>query len=81
MVDYQARATGAASEDEQQKQHPLALLVVDSIQTMVCDAGGFGATGGVSQVRESMALLLRLAKTTKVPVVGMYDTDDTRRWR
>jgi len=48
---------------------PLSLLVIDSIQTMVCDAGGSSAAGGVTQVRECVAQLLRLAKTTQIPIV------------
>lgn len=44
------------------------LLVVDSIQT-VGVAEISGAPGGVAQVRESAARLVRLAKTTGVPVV------------
>jgi len=46
-----------------------SLIVIDSIQTMVCEAGGSSSAGGISQVRESMALLLRLAKTTQVPIL------------
>mmetsp|Transcript_5724 Transcript_5724/g.13699 ORF Transcript_5724/g.13699 Transcript_5724/m.13699 type:complete len:783 (+) Transcript_5724:139-2487(+) len=46
-----------------------SLIVIDSIQTMVCEAGGSSSAGGISQVRESMALLLRLAKTTKIPIL------------
>lgn len=66
IVQYEAQL----AQPEHSTKQPLALVVVDSIQTMVCDAAGFGTTGGVSQVRESMGLLLRLAKTTNVPVVG-----------
>mmetsp|Transcript_27149 Transcript_27149/g.64957 ORF Transcript_27149/g.64957 Transcript_27149/m.64957 type:complete len:809 (+) Transcript_27149:647-3073(+) len=52
---------------------PLApsLLIIDSIQTMVCESGGSSSAGGISQVRESMALLLRLAKTTKIPILAI----------
>jgi len=46
-----------------------SLIVIDSIQTMVCEAGGSSSAGGISQVRESMALLLRLAKTTQIPIL------------
>lgn len=46
-----------------------SLIVIDSIQTMVCEAGGASSAGGISQVRESMALLLRLAKTTQIPIL------------
>ena len=48
---------------------PPSLLVVDSIQTMVCHAGGSSAAGGVTQMRECVALLLRLAKSTGIPIL------------
>jgi len=48
---------------------PPSLIVIDSIQTMVCEAGGSSSAGGISQVRESVALLLRLAKTTQIPIL------------
>ncbi|HEX9615478.1 MAG TPA: DNA repair protein RadA [Bacteroidota bacterium] len=44
------------------------LIVIDSIQTMY-RPGLESAPGSVSQVRESTALLLRLAKTRGVPIV------------
>ncbi len=47
---------------------PPTLLVVDSIQTIYCDAAT-GSPGGISQVRECMALLLRLAKSTHIPII------------
>ena len=47
---------------------PPSLLIVDSIQTIYCDAGT-GSPGGISQVRECMALLLRLAKSTNIPII------------
>jgi len=43
------------------------LAVIDSIQT-VTDAGFEGSAGSVTQVRESAARLMRLAKETGVPV-------------
>ena len=43
------------------------LVIVDSIQTMY-RSGLESAPGSVSQVRESTALLLRLAKTKNIPV-------------
>jgi DNA repair protein RadA/Sms len=46
-----------------------SLMVLDSIQTMMCDAGGSSASGGVTQVRECVALLLRLAKSTGIPII------------
>jgi DNA repair protein RadA/Sms len=70
--------------DEEDRRVPLqhqtpSLLVIDSIQTMVCDAGGSSAPGGVTQVRECVALLLRLAKSTGVPVllIGHVTKDGT----
>jgi DNA repair protein RadA/Sms len=44
------------------------MLVVDSIQTLQCEAVD-GAPGGVTQVRESTARLVRFAKETGVVVV------------
>ncbi len=44
------------------------LIIIDSIQTMY-RPGLESAPGSVSQVRESTALLLRLAKTRAIPVV------------
>lgn len=46
-----------------------SLLIVDSIQTMVCDAAGSSAPGGITQVRESVGLFLRLAKSTGTAVI------------
>src|SRR6202163_3260533 len=43
------------------------LVIVDSIQT-VTDAGFEGSAGSVTQVRESAARLMRLAKETGVPI-------------
>jgi DNA repair protein RadA/Sms len=43
------------------------LVIVDSIQTMF-RPGLESAPGSVSQVRESAALLLRLAKTRGIPI-------------
>jgi DNA repair protein RadA/Sms len=47
----------------------ISLLVIDSIQTMVCDAGGTSYAGGITQVRECVAMFLRLAKSTNIPVL------------
>jgi DNA repair protein RadA/Sms len=44
-----------------------ALAIIDSIQT-VTDAGFEGSAGSVTQVRESAARLMRLAKEINVPV-------------
>jgi DNA repair protein RadA/Sms len=52
-----------------QKPLPLSLVVIDSIQTMVCDAGGASFAGGITQVRECVAMFLRLAKSTGIPIV------------
>jgi DNA repair protein RadA/Sms len=43
--------------------------VIDSIQTMICDNGGASSAGGVTQVRECVALYLRLAKATGIPII------------
>ncbi len=45
-----------------------SLLVVDSIQTLTCDDSP-SAPGSVTQVRESAARLLTMAKTENIPVV------------
>lgn len=50
------------------EQYAPSLIVVDSIQTMMSE-DVTGSPGGVSQVRECMALLLRLAKSTKIPII------------
>src|SRR4029077_14175130 len=46
---------------------PPALVIIDSIQT-VTDAGFEGSAGSVTQVRESAARLIRLAKEIGVPI-------------
>lgn len=46
-----------------------SLIVIDSIQTMVCDAAGASSVGGITQVRECVGLFLRLAKSTGVPIM------------
>lgn len=51
------------------KTQPPSLILVDSIQTMICDAGGHSAAGGVTQMRECVALLLRMAKSTSIPII------------
>jgi len=56
------------TSDDFPRSKPPALVVIDSIQTMICDAGGFSAAGGVTQVRECVALFLRLSKTTNIPI-------------
>lgn len=55
-------------EDDMPAPLPPSLLIVDSIQTIYCDAAN-GSPGGISQVRECMALLLRLAKSTNIPII------------
>ena len=49
------------------QREPPDLIIVDSIQTMY-RPGLESAPGSVSQVRESTALLLRLAKTEGIPI-------------
>lgn len=46
-----------------------SLVVIDSIQTMLCDAAGSSSVGGITQVRECVGLFLRLAKSTGVPII------------
>ena len=46
-----------------------SLVIIDSIQTMLCDSGGSSAAGGITQVRECVGLFLRLAKSTGVPIM------------
>mmetsp|Transcript_35518 Transcript_35518/g.62340 ORF Transcript_35518/g.62340 Transcript_35518/m.62340 type:complete len:81 (+) Transcript_35518:241-483(+) len=48
---------------------PPSLVVIDSIQTMLCDTAGSSAAGGITQVRECVGLFLRLAKSTSVPIM------------
>src|SRR6202049_3210228 len=53
-----------------------ALVIIDSIQT-VADAGFEGSAGSVTQVRESAARLMRLAKEIGVPIfLGGHVTKD-----
>ena len=49
------------------RAHAPMLAIIDSIQT-VTDAGFEGSAGSVTQVRESAARLMRLAKEINVPV-------------
>jgi DNA repair protein RadA/Sms len=57
---------------------PPLLAIIDSIQT-VTDAGFEGSAGSVTQVRESAARLMRLAKEIGVPIflVGHVTKDGT----
>jgi DNA repair protein RadA/Sms len=57
-----------STQDDAPAPLPPSLLIVDSIQTIYCEAAT-GSPGGISQVRECMALLLRLAKTTNIPII------------
>lgn len=61
-------AASADSTEAILRSKPPVLVIIDSIQTMVCDAGGSSAAGGITQVRECVALFLRLAKSTGIPV-------------
>lgn len=61
-IDY-----NSVDNAHQSNQVP-SLLVIDSIQTMTCDAGGSSSAGGITQVRECVALFLRLAKSTGIPI-------------
>lgn len=53
---------------EHVEQYPPSLIIFDSIQTMMSEDVA-GSPGGITQVRECMALLLRLAKSTKIPIL------------
>ena len=46
-----------------------SLVIIDSIQTMVCENGGSSSAGGVTQVKETVGLFLRLAKSTSIPIL------------
>ena len=46
-----------------------SLVVIDSIQTMLCESGGASSPGGVTQVRETVGLFLRLSKATGIPII------------
>ena len=65
----QQNARFAGATDNYQPQAPPGLLIIDSIQTMTCAAGGASAAGGITQVRACVGLFLRLAKSTGIPVV------------
>jgi DNA repair protein RadA/Sms len=60
LLDYET--------SEPPEQYPPSFIVIDSIQTMMSEEVP-GSPGGVTQVRECMALLLRLAKSTKIPIL------------
>lgn len=53
---------------EMTKEMKPALLVVDSIQTLSC-ADYPSAPGSITQVRESAAMLLKMAKEDNIPVI------------
>ena len=81
QTGMRARRTGAVEEkmwvlaetnletilSESAKMQPV-MMVIDSIQTMFCP-GVPGATGSISQVRESTGRLLRFAKESNIPVL------------
>lgn len=81
QTGLRARRTGAVEEkmwvlaetnletilSEAAKMQPV-MMVIDSIQTMFCP-GVPGATGSISQVRESTGRLLRFAKESNIPVL------------
>lgn len=58
-----------SAKSPQEARPPLSLVVIDSIQTMVCNAGGASFAGGITQVRECVAMFLRLAKSTGIPIL------------
>lgn len=47
----QPRTTQEGEEIPGQQPKPPAMVVIDSIQTMVCETGGMSAAGGITQVR------------------------------
>jgi DNA repair protein RadA/Sms len=49
-------------------RRPPSLVVVDSVQT-ICDPDLAGATGSLTQIRDCVDRLTRLAKSTGVPIV------------
>ena len=55
-------------QSQQNRIRPPSLVILDSIQTLHCDSAMHAAPGGVTQVRECVALLLRLAKSTHTAV-------------
>ncbi len=73
--DAQFRKWDGDSENEDDqlgilgRRRQPSLVIIDSIQTMLCDNGGSSSAGGVTQVRECVGLFLRLAKSTGVPVI------------
>ena len=70
IVSYLQAAPPALNSNEAiLRSKPPGLVVIDSIQTMVCEAGGSSAAGGITQVKECVALFLRLAKSTGIPVI------------
>jgi DNA repair protein RadA/Sms len=72
LAEQVATLVEAAAMNQSQalyKTKPPSLLIVDSIQTMVTDSGGASAAGGVTQMRECVALFLRLAKSTGIPII------------
>jgi DNA repair protein RadA/Sms len=48
--------------------NPPALLLVDSIQTMICPSVSSSFTGSIAQVRECVSIFLQLAKSTNIPI-------------
>ncbi|MCL5958690.1 MAG: DNA repair protein RadA [Chloroflexi bacterium] len=64
---YLLAETGVEYIEEQIERLRPAAVIVDSIQTMSLESMT-SAAGSVSQVRESAASLLRVAKSTNVPV-------------
>jgi len=65
----QLRGSSSSSSSSFPLSRLPSLIVIDSIQTMVCDAAGASSVGGITQVRECVGLFLRLAKSTGVPIM------------
>ena len=66
--EYLATVSGVEQIIQMTKDLRPVLLVVDSIQTLTCDEYP-SAPGSVTQVRESAARLLTMAKSDNIPVV------------
>ena len=66
-TDYEQQ-TSSKHNEPPLSQLP-SLVIIDSIQTMICDAGGHSSAGGITQVRECVSLFLRLAKSVGVPII------------
>jgi len=67
--DIHDEESNVRSRNKPPLSRPPSLVIIDSIQTMLCDSAGSSSAGGITQVRECVGLFLRLAKSTGVPIV------------